>query len=98
MWKPNILLFQISASNKLRDTNVHSRPKVVKIGSVLAFNSIVGKAAKIAVQTAVKDVNSDPSVLNGTKLELIIHDFGSSGFVSIIEGMASKYFAYLLFR
>ncbi|CAH1433306.1 unnamed protein product [Lactuca virosa] len=85
--KLGILLFQISASNKLRDTNVHSRPKVVKIGSVLAFDSIVGKAAKIAVQTAVKDVNSDPSVLNGTKLELIIHDSGSSGFVSIIEAL-----------
>ncbi|KAL7590547.1 hypothetical protein Lser_V15G39747 [Lactuca serriola] len=89
---------RISASNKLRDTNVHSRPKVVKIGSVLAFDSIVGKAAKIAVQTAVKDVNSDPSVLNGTKLELIIHDSGSSGFVSIIEAlhfMASETVALL---
>lgn len=78
---------QILGSNKLMNASVRSRPEVVKIGSILTFDSIIGKVAKIALEAAVKDVNSDPMVLNGTKLELTIHDSNSSGFVSVMEAL-----------
>ncbi|KAI3515046.1 hypothetical protein L1887_13795 [Cichorium endivia] len=78
---------QIPRSNKVMNASVRSRAEVVKIGSILTFDSIIGKVAKIALEAAVKDVNSDPTVLNGTKLELTIHDSNSSGFVSIMEAL-----------
>ncbi|KAL7588788.1 hypothetical protein Lser_V15G39739 [Lactuca serriola] len=77
----------IPGSKKLRNASFPSRPEVVKIGSILTFDSIIGKAAKIALEAAVEDVNSDPTVLNGTKLELTIHDSNSSGLVSIMEAL-----------
>ncbi|KAI3515043.1 hypothetical protein L1887_13792 [Cichorium endivia] len=82
---------RILGSNKLMNASLRSRPEVVKIGSILTFDSIIGKVAKIALEAAVKDVNADPTVLNGTKLELTIHDSNSSGFVSIMEGMYSNF-------
>ncbi|KAL4572625.1 hypothetical protein LXL04_019405 [Taraxacum kok-saghyz] len=83
----NGCLIKISGSNQSRKASIPSRPNVVKIGSILTFNSIVGKVGKIALEAAVEDVNSDPAVLNGTKLELTIHDSNSSGFVSILEAL-----------
>ena len=47
--------------------------------------------SKIALEVAVEDVNSDPTVLNGTKLKLTVHDSNSNGFLSIMEGMSSKH-------
>ncbi|KAI3515057.1 hypothetical protein L1887_13806 [Cichorium endivia] len=75
----------ISASTKVRDASLSSRPETVKIGSVLAFGSNLGKVAKIALEIAVEDVNSDPTVLNGTRMKLTIHNSNSSGFLSIME-------------
>lgn len=89
--KPRFLFFQIPGSKKLRNASFPSRPEVVKIGSILTFDSTIGKIGKIALEAAVEDVNSDPTVLNGTKLELTIHDSNSSGFVGIMEGMSSKH-------
>ncbi|KAI3515041.1 hypothetical protein L1887_13790 [Cichorium endivia] len=72
---------------ELRNTSVSSRPDVVNIGSILTFDSIIGKVGKIALEAAIEDVNSDPTVLNGTKLKLIIHDSNFSGFLSIMEAL-----------
>ncbi|KAA8524607.1 hypothetical protein F0562_011030 [Nyssa sinensis] len=62
-----------------------SRPSVVNIGSLFTLNSVIGRSAKPAILAAVDDVNSDSSVLAGTKLNLIMHDTNCSGFLGTIE-------------
>lgn len=61
------------------------RPSEVKIGAIFTFNSVIGKAAKAAVQMAVDDVNADPRILNGTELKLIMEDANCSVFMGSIE-------------
>ncbi|KAK4491272.1 hypothetical protein RD792_002008 [Penstemon davidsonii] len=65
----------------------HSRPDVVNIGAIFSFGTINGKLAKIAMNAAVNDVNSDPSILGGSKLVLSTHDSNYSGFLGIIGGL-----------
>ncbi|XP_043712818.1 glutamate receptor 3.2-like [Telopea speciosissima] len=77
-----VLVFNFGAfSNGL------SRPAVVNIGSIFTFASTNGKVAKIAMQAAVEDVNSDPSFLGGSKLSLSSHDSNFSGFLGIIGAL-----------
>ncbi|KAF3966631.1 hypothetical protein ACB098_06G096400 [Castanea mollissima] len=59
-------------------------PAVVKIGAIFTFNSVIGRAAKVAMETAVSDVNADRSILNGTKLELISEDANCSAFLGSV--------------
>ncbi|KAA0043456.1 glutamate receptor 3.7-like [Cucumis melo var. makuwa] len=67
------------------------RPAVVNIGAVFTFDSIIGRAAKVAMEAAVSDVNADPSILNGTKLNLVMADthcnvlVGSIGAFQVLE-------------
>ncbi|XP_021907284.1 glutamate receptor 3.7-like [Carica papaya] len=61
------------------------RPHVVKIGAIFAFDSVIGKAAKPAIEAAVSDVNADPRILNGTELKLIIRDNNCSVFLDSIS-------------
>nr|GEU68152.1 glutamate receptor 3.6-like [Tanacetum cinerariifolium] len=68
-------------------TQIQTRPDVVNIGSILTFDSIIGKVSKIALEAAVIDVNNDPNILNVTKLKLTIHDSNFSGFLSIMEAI-----------
>ncbi|KDP43782.1 hypothetical protein JCGZ_22409 [Jatropha curcas] len=63
------------------------RPEFVNIGATLSFNSTIGKVARIAIQAAVDDVNSDPSILGGTKLRIKMQDTNYSGFLGIIEAL-----------
>lgn len=68
-------------------TKVHSgKPKVVKIGSIFSFNSVIGKVAKIAIDEAVKDVNSNPDILSGTKFSVSMQNSNCSGFMGMVEG------------
>lgn len=67
-------------------TSIPTRPDVVNVGTVFSFGTTIGKVAKVAVQAAVEDVNSDPSVLNGTKLKVTMKDTNYSGFLGIVEG------------
>lgn len=62
------------------------KPAVVNVGSVFTFNSIIGRAAKAAMEIAVSDINGDPSILAGTKLNLISVDSNCSGFLASIGG------------
>lgn len=64
-----------------------TRPKVVNIGALFTFNSIIGKSAGPAITAAIHDVNSDSSILNGTKLNLILQDTNCSGFLGTVEGI-----------
>ncbi|KAJ4770549.1 Glutamate receptor [Rhynchospora pubera] len=67
--------------------NITSRPSTVNIGAIFAFNSTIGKAANVAISAAVEDVNSDPNILNGTKLVITPRNSNCSGFLGIIEAL-----------
>lgn len=67
------------------------RPDVVNVGAVFASDSVIGRAAKKAMELAVSDINGDPNILNGTRLNLIMEDSecsvfkGSIGALQVIE-------------
>ncbi|XP_030443550.2 glutamate receptor 3.3 [Syzygium oleosum] len=65
--------------------NVTSRPAVVNVGGFLAFNSTIGRVAKIAIDEAVKDVNANSTILPGTKLAVVMRNTNCSGFLGMIE-------------
>ena len=67
-------------------TNISTRPDVGNVGAILSYKSIIGKVAKVAIEAAVEDVNSDPTVLPGTKIKLTMQDSNYSGFLGIVEG------------
>ncbi|KAK4492804.1 hypothetical protein RD792_000126 [Penstemon davidsonii] len=64
-----------------------NRPKNVSIGALFTYNSVIGRSARPAILAAVEDVNSDTTILKGTKLNLIMQDTNCSGFVGTIEAM-----------
>lgn len=70
-------------------THASGAPDVVNIGAILAFKSTIGKVAKLAVEAAVEDVNSDPTVLGGAKLKVKMQDTNHSGILGIAEGISS---------
>lgn len=72
------------------------RPESVNIGAVFTFDSVIGRAARIAMNMAISDVNADPIVLNGTKLKLIMEDASCSAFLGSIGGMYSTLFPPLI--
>lgn len=61
------------------------RPAVVNIGAIFTFNSVIGRAAKVAMTAAVSDVNADPMILNGTELKLFMRDVNCNVFMGSIE-------------
>lgn len=71
------------------------RPAVVNIGAVFTFDSVIGRPAKVAMKVAVSDVNSDPRILNGTELNLIMGDAKCSVFMGCIAGTFKLYFLLL---
>ncbi|KAM1324361.1 hypothetical protein PS2_045134 [Malus domestica] len=69
-------------------THSSARPSSLNIGALFTFNSVIGRAAKPAILAAIDDVNSDQSVLRGTKLKIILHDTNCSGFLGAVEGIS----------
>ncbi|XP_047313549.1 glutamate receptor 3.6 [Impatiens glandulifera] len=67
--------------------NTSTRPAFVNIGSMFSFGSTIGRVAKIAIEAAVQDINSNSSVLPGTKLNLTMLDSNSSGLLSILDAL-----------
>lgn len=67
-----------------------SKPGTVNIGAIFTLATINGGVAKIAMDAAVQDVNSDPSFLSGRRLNLFVHDSNCSGFLSIGGGKYSN--------
>ncbi|KAJ0261978.1 Glutamate receptor 3.7 [Hirschfeldia incana] len=67
------------------------RPQVVNIGAVFTFDSVIGRAAKVALEEAVSDVNADRNVLEDTELRLFVEDsscnvfHGSFGAFKVLE-------------
>ncbi|KAL1810934.1 hypothetical protein ACET3Z_020999 [Daucus carota] len=78
-----LVLFGV-VSNGLNSCNVSSRPAVVNIGAVFTFDSTIGAASYFAIKQAVEDVNSNSSVLHGTKLQVEMRNSNCSGFHGII--------------
>ncbi|KAK2988214.1 hypothetical protein RJ640_020696 [Escallonia rubra] len=67
--------------------NVSSRPAVVNIGAIFTVDSTIGRVAKIAIEAAVNDVNSNSSILPGTKLNVQIQNSNCSGFLGMVGAM-----------
>ncbi|KAI5319912.1 hypothetical protein L3X38_039620 [Prunus dulcis] len=86
-----VMLFMVfyngASSNGLGANVTTARPEVVNIGAIFTFDSVIGKIAKVAIALAVEDVNSDPEILNGTKLTLKMQNTKSSDFLGIIEAL-----------
>ncbi|XAR73067.1 hypothetical protein NMG60_11019927 [Bertholletia excelsa] len=59
----------------------------VNIGAIFTFKSINGQVSKIAMNAAMEDINSDPSVLGGKKLSISMHDSNFSGFLGIVGAL-----------
>lgn len=81
MWRVLIPLLVIGALSV-----AFVKPDDVNVGAIFTFSTINGKVAKIAMEAAVQDVNSDPTFLGGKKLVITYHDSNYSGFLSIIGG------------
>lgn len=73
-------------------------PQVVNLGAVFAFDSVIGRAAKIALETAVSDVNADPTILKGTKLRLLMEDSGCNVFRGSLGGTVTVLLLLFLFK
>ncbi|KAJ0624281.1 putative periplasmic binding protein-like I [Helianthus annuus] len=67
-------------------SNVFSKTDTVNIGATLSLKSPSGEVSVIAMRAAVDDINSDPNILPGKRLNLSVHDANFSGFLSIIDG------------
>ncbi|KAJ4845628.1 hypothetical protein Tsubulata_046136 [Turnera subulata] len=61
------------------------RPALVNIGAIFTFDSVIGRAAKPALEAAVSDVNNDTRILKGTELRLIMKDARCNIFMGAIE-------------
>ncbi|KAL7256954.1 hypothetical protein ACSBR1_010819 [Camellia fascicularis] len=86
IWILSLLLLLVGIFANGFSGNVSSRPAVVNIGAIFTFESTIGKVVKIAIEEAVKDVNSNASVLSRTKLVLQMQDSNCSGFLGLIGG------------
>ena len=63
-----------------------ARPSEVAVGALFTYDSTIGRAARLAIELAVDDVNADAKVLSGTKLNLMPMDTNCSGFLGTIKG------------
>ncbi|XP_047307518.1 glutamate receptor 3.3-like isoform X2 [Impatiens glandulifera] len=85
-----LLLFSLQLADStlgLLNMNVPSRPDVVNVGAVFTFDSSIGRVAKLAIQEAVNDVNSDSSLLPETKLVVHMQNSNCSGFQGLLGAL-----------
>lgn len=73
------------------------KPAVVNIGAIFTFNSVIGRAAKPAMEAAVADINANPTILNGTRLNLFMEDANCSVFLGSTEGNVNSVFVLSFF-
>ncbi|KAF8026329.1 hypothetical protein BT93_F2959 [Corymbia citriodora subsp. variegata] len=85
VWLLLLPVLFLGAFPSIFSKNVTSRPAAVNVGAVLAFDSTIGRVAKIAIEEAVKDVNSNSSILPGTKLVVTKQNTNCSGFFGMVE-------------
>lgn len=70
------------------------RPQVVNLGAVFTFDSVIGRAAKVALEAAVSDVNADTSVLKDTELRLLMKDSSCNVFHGSFGGTITFLLAF----
>ncbi|CAL5366031.1 unnamed protein product [Camellia sinensis] len=87
IWVLVLMIFNNGHFSQGVNTNTSKRPEVVNIGSIITFNSVIGKVAKVALKAAIDDVNSDPAILGGTKLKMTMLNSNHSGFLSIAQAL-----------
>jgi glutamate receptor, ionotropic, plant len=58
----------------------------VHIGALFTFDSVIGKAVRPAIELAVADVNTDPSILLGDQIECYA-GANCSCFIGTVEGL-----------
>ncbi|KAK7309419.1 hypothetical protein RJT34_06129 [Clitoria ternatea] len=86
VWLLALMVLSNGLSSNGESMHNSTRPEFVNIGALFSFNTTVGRTVKIAIEAAVKDVNSDPNILGGTKLRLSLQeDSKYRGFLSIAE-------------
>ncbi len=61
-------------------------PAGVNVGAIFTFNSVIGRAARVAMKAAVADVNADPKILKDIKLNLMEEDANCSAFMGSVGG------------
>ncbi|KAE8667243.1 Glutamate receptor 3.7 [Hibiscus syriacus] len=59
-------------------------PVSVNVGVVFSFDSVIGRAAKAAMEAAISDINETPTILNGTRLNLTMADANCNAFLGSI--------------
>ena len=82
------VLITLSISLLLNTCAYSKRPAVVNVGALFSFDSVIGKAAKAAMEIAVIDVNKDSRILNGTEMKLFMEDTNCSVFKGSIGGIS----------
>ncbi|KAJ3708421.1 hypothetical protein LUZ61_012126 [Rhynchospora tenuis] len=89
---PLLLLFLIILSlapppiTKSQTTNTQNVTSI-NVGALYTFNSVIGRAARRAIDMALEDVNLDHTILPGTKLNLLSQDTNCSGFLATVEAL-----------
>lgn len=81
------LLLVLLAAAARAATAAGARPSEVAVGALFTYDSVIGRAARLAIELAVDDVNADRTVLAATQLSLIAQDTNCSGFLGTIEGL-----------
>ncbi|KAJ4964145.1 hypothetical protein NE237_024084 [Protea cynaroides] len=87
IWILLSLVFSFGVLSNGVGMNISSRPAVVHLGAILNLDSVIGKVAKVAMESAVEDVNVNNGILHGTKLVLKMQDSNHSGFLGIVEAL-----------
>lgn len=86
-WVCLVFLFMLPYLEQVYSNVSFSRPSFVNIGAIFTFDSSIGKVAKLAMEQAVKDVNSNSSILHSTQLVLHMQTSNCSGFDGMIQGI-----------
>ncbi|RCV22952.1 hypothetical protein SETIT_4G260900v2 [Setaria italica] len=82
-----LLLLSLLAAAARAVAAAGARPSEVAVGALFTYDSTIGRAARLAIELAVDDVNADRTVLAGTQLKLITQDTNCSGFLGTIEAL-----------
>ena len=82
-----LILLLESLAGSHNSSIASKRPKVVNVGALFTFNSTIGRAAKLAIELAVEDVNKNPSILSGIRLNVIPQDTNCSEFLGTFKGI-----------
>lgn len=82
-----VLCLALCAAAAAAAQRTNPRPRAVSVGALFTYESTIGRAARLAIELAVDDVNADRTVLAGTNLNLISQDTNCSGFLGTIEAL-----------